>query len=206
MKQLQLSQHALPLRLVVQVDATNGTTMMLGVEKVASVLKTFTFPKVGQVFEADFYNVTVLQMATDLSPANFPSAELLRLSRKDLILLVTLGHKKLTGRDLLKACKAEANVSLNYASFYMKMNHLHSLGLVDREETKDDCGPLLTFWLTEAGKQRILGSVPDNESLDLRLLWPWTFGLAIAVLLVLSALLWYAALGSWHAVTPILNR
>ncbi len=57
----------LPLKLVIQVEATNGSTTLTGVETVVEQLKKYDFPKSGQVIETEFYRVTVLDSISTLS-------------------------------------------------------------------------------------------------------------------------------------------
>jgi hypothetical protein len=58
---------ALPLRLVIKVEATNGTTSLKAVEEISKLLRAFMFPKQGQIIETDYYRVTVME-AVDRLP------------------------------------------------------------------------------------------------------------------------------------------
>ena len=57
---------ALPLKLVIMIEATNGTTALNGVEEIAKLLRSYTFPKPGQIIETNYYRATVLEVADRL--------------------------------------------------------------------------------------------------------------------------------------------
>lgn len=61
----------LPLRLTIQIDSTNGSTMTKGIESIYEILKRYNFPKKGQVvedkeFSTPYWKVTVLESVTRL--------------------------------------------------------------------------------------------------------------------------------------------
>lgn len=50
-----------PLKLVVMIEATNGTTMLKGVELIRKELLEYHFPLVGEGITTDTWKVTVLE-------------------------------------------------------------------------------------------------------------------------------------------------
>lgn len=56
----------LPLQLVIQVDATNGTTTMMGVEEIVKLLREFKFPAQDLLIERPFFKVQVLKAKNTL--------------------------------------------------------------------------------------------------------------------------------------------
>lgn len=56
----------LPIKLVVKVEAANGTTALIGLERICELLKGFRFPEAGRVIENEFWRVTVLESVSSL--------------------------------------------------------------------------------------------------------------------------------------------
>ena len=57
---------AFPLKLIIMVEATNGSTTLKGVDEISRLLRAYTFPKQGQNIQTNYYRVTVVEVVDRL--------------------------------------------------------------------------------------------------------------------------------------------
>ncbi len=79
-----ITQKELPLGITLKVEATNGNTTRYALEAVADVLKTYQYPRVGQVIQDKFWRATILE-SQDRLPNDWPKINMNTMLRRRLV-------------------------------------------------------------------------------------------------------------------------